>query len=90
VEQVGGFRRSPSLTLGTLEGSLVDRYACRRKIRHFQGFKTGNLTTFLVDVFTPNSYPIGQTLGMAGLDISTGRNHVITYFDFHAERSPKS
>ena len=32
-----------------------------------QGFKRGNLTTFLTDVFTLNSDPIRQGLGMAGL-----------------------
>jgi hypothetical protein len=36
-----------------------------RKIRHFQGFKRGNLALFLTDVFALNSGPIGQTL--AGL-----------------------
>jgi hypothetical protein len=40
---------------GTIEGNF----------HHSQGFKRGNLTTFLADVFTPNSHPIGQTLGIA-------------------------
>jgi hypothetical protein len=35
-----------------------------RKIHHFQGFKMGNLTIFLADVFILNSHPISQTLGM--------------------------
>jgi hypothetical protein len=47
-------------------GPVIDASGLK-KIRHFQGFKTGNLTIFLADVFTPNSHPIGQTLGMAGL-----------------------
>ena len=36
-------------------------YPEARNFRHFQRFKTGNLTIFLANVFTPNSYPIGQT-----------------------------
>jgi hypothetical protein len=40
-----------------------------RKIRYFQGFKRGNLTTFLTEVFTLNSDPIRQTLGMVGLPV---------------------
>ena len=35
------------------------------KIRCFQGFKRGNLTTFLTEVFTLNSDPIRQTLGVS-------------------------
>ena len=37
------------------------------RVEHFLGFKKGNLTQFLADVFTPNAHPIGQTLEMAGL-----------------------
>jgi hypothetical protein len=49
------------------------------KIRHFQGFKTGNLTLFFADVFAPNSHPIGQTLGMVGLPdkVSLSLNYLI-------------
>jgi hypothetical protein len=37
-------------------------------ISDFQGFKTGNLTLFLVDP-TPNPIPISQTLGVAVLPL---------------------
>ena len=51
--------------------SLVEEMAVTpskiRKIRHFQGFKRGNFALFFTNVFTLNSGPIGQTLGMAGL-----------------------
>ena len=51
----------------------IEKFLRRRKIRHFQGFKTGNLTAFLADVFTPN-------LVMAGLPTklrSYARDHFI-------------
>jgi hypothetical protein len=54
------------LALRVLKG-VTSRGRITYSRRHSQGFKRGNLTTFLADVFTPNSHPIGQTLGMAGL-----------------------
>jgi len=51
----------------------IHRTIDRGKIRHFQGFKKGNLTQFLVGVFTLNAHPIGQTLGMAGSPQVGGR-----------------
>jgi hypothetical protein len=53
----------PELSARLARGLMVG------KIRHFQGFKRGNLTQFLADVFTPNAHPIGQTPGMAGLPL---------------------
>jgi len=41
------------------------------KSRHFQGVKRGKFTLFLTNVFTLNSGPISQTLGMAGLPFET-------------------
>jgi hypothetical protein len=44
------------------------------KICYFQGFKRGNCALFFfTNVFTLNSGPIGQTLGMAGLPAERDR-----------------
>ena len=46
---------------------MATRDMSRRKIRHFQGFKSGNLGTFFYYGFHLNSSLIRQILGMAGL-----------------------
>ncbi|KIM73329.1 hypothetical protein PILCRDRAFT_617935 [Piloderma croceum F 1598] len=73
-------RPSPDLALRAREAHDEQKMKVERKIRHFQGFKTGNLTAFLVDVFTPNSHPIGQTLVMAGLPGDLGQFVKITNY----------